>query len=171
MVGVFLFQGTHILIDMDNKEKRGKGRPQKTMEALVHRGIVPETWKEDILELGRRGKNKIHYANYLGITRNTMYKIMDREPDFLHTINTALELSQIWWIDKVGQAYEQDKSQKFNAQLWKYMMENTFRKDWKTEQNIDITSKGDKINPDNNIIVEIIRPKEEDEDTSDGVIR
>ena len=153
---------------MDNQEKRGKGRPRKTMEALVSRGFVPETWKEDILNLGRRGKNKIHYANYLGISRDLMYTIMDRDADFAGTINRAIELSQIWWIDKVGEAYEEDKSQKFNAQLWKYMMENTFRKDWKTEQNIDITSKGDKINPDNNIVIEIIKPK--DEDTSDGTI-
>jgi hypothetical protein len=153
---------------MDNQEKRGKGRPRKTMEALVSRGVVPSTWKEDILELGRRGKNKIHYANYLGISRELMYRIMERDFDFLGTINRALELSQIWWIDKVGEAYEQDKSQKFNAQLWKYMMENTFRKDWKTEQNIDITSKGDKINPDNNIVVEIVRTKKEDEDTGDN---
>jgi hypothetical protein len=146
-----------------SKNKNPKGRPRKTMEALVHRGLVPETWKEDILELGRRGKNKIHYANYLGIHRDLMYRIMDRDADFSSTINKALQLSQIWWIDKVGEAYEQDKSQKFNAQLWKYMMENTFRKDWKTESSIDLTSGGEKINPDNNIIVEIIQPKKLDE--------
>jgi hypothetical protein len=92
-----------------------------------------------------------------------MYRIMDRDADFSSTINKALQLSQIWWIDKVGEAYEQDKSQKFNAQLWKYMMENTFRKDWKTESSIDLTSGGEKINPDNNIIVEIIQPKKLDE--------
>jgi hypothetical protein len=152
---------------MNNEEKRGKGRPRKTIEALVGRGLIPSTWKEDILGLGRRGKNKLHFANYLGITRNTMYKIMDRDQDFLHTINEALELSQMWWVDKVGEAYEEDKSQKFNAQLWKHYMANVYRDDWK-EQSIDITSKGDKINPDNNIIVEIIRPKEEDEDTGDN---
>jgi len=85
---------------MDNQEKKGRGRPRKTMEALVHRGLIPETWKDDILSLGRRGKNKLHFANYLGITRNTLYRIMERDPDFLHTINTALELSQMWWLIK-----------------------------------------------------------------------
>jgi len=152
---------------MDNQEKKGRGRPRKTMEALVHRGLIPETWKDDILSLGRRGKNKLHFANYLGITRNTLYRIMERDPDFLHTINTALELSQMWWVDKVGEAYEEDKSQKFNAQLWKHYMANVYRDDWK-EQSIDITSKGDKINPDNNIVVEIIRPKEDNEDTDNS---
>jgi hypothetical protein len=146
-----------------SKNKNPKGRPRKTMEALVSRGLIPETWREDILQLGREGKNKLHYANYLGISRDLMYRIMDRDADFSSTINKALQLSQIWWIDKVGEAYEQDKSQKFNAQLWKYMMENTFRKDWKTESSIDLTSGGEKINPDNNIIVEIIQPKKLDE--------
>jgi hypothetical protein len=152
------------------EHNKGKmGRPRKTMEALVHRGLVPETWKEDILELGRRGKNKIHYANYLGIHRDLMYRIMDRDADFSSTINKALQLSQIWWIDKVGEAYEQDKSQKFNAQLWKYMMENTFRKDWRpAEQQIDITTGGDKLhNPDNKIIVDIVLPKKDEEENNE----
>ena len=42
-------------------------------------------------------------------------------------------------------------------------MENVYRKDWKTESSIDLTSGGEKINPDNNIIVEIIQPKKLDE--------
>jgi len=151
------------------EEKRGKGRPRKTMEALVKRGLVPETWREDIIQLGREGKNKLHFANFLGITRNTLYKIQDRDPDFLHTINYALELSQEWWVGKVREGFENNTSGKMNATLWKYYMENVYRKDWRpAEQQIDITTGGDKLhNPDNNIIVEIIQPKKEtDEDTS-----
>lgn len=146
---------------MDNQEKRGRGRPRyTTMEALVHRGKVPATWKEDILDLGRRGKNKLHFANYLDMSRDTLYKIINRDPDFADTINKALRLSEMWWVEKVSEAYEQDKSNKFNAQLWKYYMANVYRDAWKgEEQTIDITSKGEKINPDNNIIVEIIKPK------------
>jgi hypothetical protein len=146
-----------------SKNKNPKGRPRKTMEALVSRGLIPETWKEDILQLGREGKNKLHFANFLGITRNTLYKIQDRDPDFLHTINLALEYSQEWWINKVREGFENDRSGKMNATLWKYYMENVYRKDWKTESSIDLTSGGEKINPDNNIIVEIIQPKKLDE--------
>jgi len=147
------------------KEKQPVGRPRyTTMEALVHRGKVLPTWKEDILELGSRGKNKLHFANYLNMSRDTLYKLMVRDPQFTDTINKALQLSEMWWVNKVSEAYEEDKSNKFNAQLWKYYMENVYRKDWKTEQNIDITSKGEKINPDNNIIVEIIKPKDETEE-------
>jgi len=146
-------------------EKRPKGRPRKTIEALVWRGMIPETWREDILQMGREGKNKLHFANFLGITRDLMYRLIDRDPEFAGTIKLALEYSQQWWVDKVREGFENDKSGKMNAQLWKYYVENVYRQDWKTEQNIDITSGGDKINnPDNKIIVDIILPKKDDED-------
>ena len=146
-------------------EKRERGRPRKTIEALVSRGIIPTTWKEDILDLGAQGKNKIHYTNYLGISRDLMYRIMDRDPDFAGTIKAALNLSQEWWVNKVREGFEKEASNKMNAQLWRYMMENTFREDWKTEQSIDLTSGGEKITPDNKIIVDIILPKKDDEPT------
>jgi hypothetical protein len=143
-------------------EKKPNGRPRKTIEALVSRGIIPTTWKEDILQMGREGKNKLHFANYLGITRNTLYKIMDRDKEFLHTIRLSLEYSQEWWINKVREGFENDKSNKMNAQLWKYYVENVYRKDWKTEQTIDLLSGGEKITTDNNIIVDIVFPKKDE---------
>jgi hypothetical protein len=146
------------------EQNKPKGRPRKTIEALVSRGIIPSTWKEDILQMGREGKNKLHFANFLGITRNTLYKIMDRDKEFLHTIRLSLEYSQEWWVNKVREGFENDKTNKMNAQLWKYYVSNVYRDDWKTEQSIDITSGGDKINPDNKIIVDIVLPKKEEDD-------
>ena len=145
-------------------EKKPNGRPRKTLEALIWRGIIPTTWKEDILQMGREGKNKLHFANYLGITRDLLYRLMDREQDFSGTIKLALEYSQEWWVNKVREGFENDKSNKMNAQLWKHYMANVYRDDWKTEQSIDITSGGDKINPDNKIIVDIVLPKKEEDD-------
>jgi len=119
-------------------EKKPKGRPRKTIEALVWRGIIPTTWKEDILQMGREGKNKLHFANYLGISRDLLYTLMEREPDFSGTIKLALEYSQEWWVNKVREGFENDKSNKMNAQLWKYYVENVYRNDWKpAEQQID----------------------------------
>jgi hypothetical protein len=147
-------------------EKRPKGRPRKTIEALVWRGLIPETWKDDILQMGREGKNKLHFANHLGITRDLMYRLMDRDQDFSGTIKLALEYSQEWWINKVREGFDKDKSNKMNAQLWRHYMANVYRDDWKTEQTIDITTGGDKINnPDNKIIVDIVLPKKDDEPT------
>ena len=145
------------------QNKRPNGRPRKTIEALVSRGVIPATWKEDILQMGREGKNKLHFANHLGITRDLLYRIMDRDPNFSGTIKLALEYSQEWWVNKVREGFENDKSNKMNAQLWKYYVENVYRKDWKpAEQQIDITSGGEKINPDNNIIVDIVLPKKDE---------
>jgi|688.fasta_scaffold327678_4 hypothetical protein len=150
-------------------EKRGRGRPKyTTLQALVHRGKVPATWKEDIIALGERGRNKLHFANYLKMSRDTLYKLIDRDKDFADTIKLALELSQQWWIDKGIEAFEEGKSKNLNGVFWKYYMENVYRKDWRpAEQSIDITSGGEKIT-DNKIIVDIIPPKviEPDEDTS-----
>jgi len=151
------------------EEKRGKGRPRKTIEALVHRGIIPNTWKEDILQMGRDGKNKLHFANHLGITRDLMYRLMDRDQDFSGTIHLALEYSQQWWVDKIRDGFENDKSSKMNAQLWKYYVENVYRKDWRpAEQQIDITTGGEKLNnPDNKIIVDIVLPKKDEEENNE----
>lgn len=162
-MGVFLFRGTHIFIDMSNQEKRGRGRPKyTTMDALVHRGKVLPTWKEDIIQMGNEGKNKTYFINYLGISRETFYRIMERDPIFLDTIKKAMGLSEMWWVERLRVGFNNETSGKVNATLWKYYMENVYRDSWKTEQNIDITSKGDKISPDNNIIVEIVKPKEDD---------
>jgi hypothetical protein len=144
------------------EQKKVMGRPRySTMEVLVARGKAPATWKEDILDLGERGKNKIHYANYLNISRDTLYKIMDRDPNFADTIKRALDLSQQWWIDRVGESFEEGKSQKVNAMLWRYMMENTFRKDWRpAKEELDITTNGQAIT-DNSIVVEIVKEKKD----------
>jgi hypothetical protein len=150
-------------------EKNKGGRPKyTTLEALVHRGKVPSSWKQDIIALGERGRNKLHFANYLKISRDTMYKLMDRDKEFSDTIKLALDLSQQWWIDKGIEAFEEGKSKNLNGLFWKYYMENVYRQDWKpSEQSIDITSGGEKIS-DNRIIVDIIPPKvieDTDEDT------
>jgi hypothetical protein len=94
-----------------------------------------------------------------------MYRIMERDQDFSSTINRAMEYSQEWWVNKVKEGFENDKSSKMNAQLWKYYVENVYRKDWKSEQSIDLTSGGEKITPDNKIIVDIVLPKKDDEPT------
>jgi hypothetical protein len=141
-------------------EKNKGGRPKyTTLEALVHRGKVPSSWKQDIIALGSRGRNKLHFANYLKISRDTMYKLMDRDKEFSDTIKLALDLSQQWWIDKGIEAFEEGKSKNLNGVFWKYYMENVYRQDWRpAEQQIDITSGGEKIS-DNKIIVDIIPPK------------
>ena len=145
------------------QERRGKGRPRKTMEALVSRGIVPKTWKEDILEMGRRGKNKIHYANYLGITRDLMYRIMDRDPDFSGTINKALQYAEEWFISKAEQEWDLNGGKNVNTTFMKYYLQNVYRNSGWVDRT-DITTDNKPLTSDNQIQIEIIKPKEDDED-------
>ena len=152
---------------MDNQEKKGIGRPRKTMEALVRRGIIPETWKEDILELGRRGKNKIHYANYLGIHRDLMYRIIDRDPEFSSTINRALQYSEEWFLTKALDAWEENTGKNVNTNFMKYYLQNTFRDSGWVDRT-DITTDNKPLTTDNQIEIQIIKPKEQDEDTDNN---
>ena len=150
------------------EENRGKGRPRKTMEALVSRGIVPDTWREDILELGRQGKNKIHFANYLNMNRDLMYRIMERDPDFSSTIKKAIQYSEDWFISKAIEAWGKDGAKNINTTFMKYFLQNTYRDSGWVDRT-DITTDNQPITPtDNKIIVDIVLPKkadEEDEDT------
>jgi len=139
------------------------GRKKFTVELLVKRGIFPETWKEDIIELGKQGKNKIYFANYLNIGRDTLYKLMDRDKKFNDTIRLALQLSQQWWIEKLRDNFDKDKSGKMNSTLYKFYMMNVYRDDYRSEQQIDITSKGEKLESTKELKIEIIDPQAEKE--------
>lgn len=146
-------------------ENRGKGRPRKTMEALVSRGIIPTTWREDILQMGREGKNKIHFANYLNISREMMYRIMERDPDFFGTIKKAIQYSEDWFVSKALTEWGKDGAKSINTTFMKYFLQNTYRDSGWVDRT-DITTDNQPITPkDNKIIVDIIFPKKDDEDT------
>lgn len=149
-------------------EKNPIGRPRyNTLEALVHRGKVPADWKEVILEMGKKGKNKIHFSNYLGLGRKTFYKLLDRDPIFRRTIDLAIEYSEEWFISKAEEAWETNTGKNINTQFMKYYLQNVYRHtDWSDKQEVDITSGGDKLNQDNQIIVDIVLPKKTDEDNN-----
>ena len=149
-------------------EKKPNGRPRKTIEALVSRGIIPSTWKEDILQMGREGKNKIHFANYLGISRDLLYTIMERDQDFSGTIKKAIQYSEDWFVSKAIDAWGKDGAKNINTTFMKYFLQNTYRDSGWVDRT-DITTDNKPITPpDNNIIVDIIFPKkaEDNEDTS-----
>lgn len=134
------------------------------LDWLVERGKVLPTWKEDILMLGSQGKNKTNFANYLNISRDVMYKLMKRDPEFNKTINKAMELSEEWWVEKARVAWEEGTSQKLNATFFKYFMSNIYRDNWRV--NVDITTDGDKLKQDDKIKIEIIKPIVDEEDNN-----
>lgn len=148
------------------EEKNPPYRPiYVNLQWLVDKGKVPPTWEEDILNLGRQGKNKTDFANYLNIGRQTMYRLFDRDPKFKKTIDKAMELSEAWWVEKARQAWEDGTSQKLNANFFKYYMSNIYRDNWRV--NVDITTDGDKIKQDEKIKIEIIKPVIDEDDNED----
>lgn len=148
------------------EEKNPPNRPAYVnLQWLVDKGKVLPTWEEDILELGRTGKNKTDFANYLNISRDVMYRLFDRDPKFKKTINKAMELSEAWWVEKARQSWEDGTSQKLNANFFKYYMSNIYRDNWRV--NVDITTDGDKIKQDEKIKIEIIKPIVDEEDKED----
>jgi hypothetical protein len=59
------------------------------------------------------------------------------------------------------------KSKDINSNLWSLVMRNKFKEDWSDRKEMDVTTQGEKIKNDNDIIVKVIPPKDTDGDTDD----
>lgn len=139
------------------------GRKPFDVELLVERGVFPENWKEVILDLGRQGKNKLDYAIELNISRNTLYRLMERSEEFMSTINQALALSEKWFIDVAVKRWGEDGAKGLNTTFMKYYLQNVYRdSDWRDETHVDVKTDGEKINNINEIKVDIIKPKDDE---------
>jgi hypothetical protein len=150
---------------MNMEEPKKVGRPKyTTMEALVHRGKVPASWREDIIELGRLGKTQVHIVNYMGISWETYKRLQERDPKFLEVVNMAISLSEQWWIDIAANMWTNGQAKNINSQHWSLMMRNLFRERWSDRRDYDVKTDGKPITTDNNIIVEIVAPKKEEKD-------
>jgi len=146
------------------------GRKAYTSELLVERGIFPEDWEERLYEVARQGKGKMYYATELGIYRDTLYSLIERDEKFKKVIKRCMELSEQWWVNKVIDSFENENSQRLNTNLWKYMVQNQFRDSGWVDRT-DITTNGEAINSDNEIKIEIIKPNNNNEEngtTSDS---
>lgn len=141
------------------------GRKPFTIELLVQRGIFPSDWVEKLLEIGRNGGNRTDMLLLLNVSRDTFYRLMERSPKFLDTVNTSMEYSEQWWYNIAKREWITGNSKSINSNHWSLIMRNQFKDRWSDRKEHDITSMGEKINPDNNIVVEVIRPKEDDTKT------
>ena len=67
------------------------GRPKKKLSDL------PNGWELRLLEMGREGMLDVDARVYLGISKDTFYRLLDEEPNFSEAVNAMREASHTWW--------------------------------------------------------------------------
>jgi hypothetical protein len=103
----------------------------------VPSGYKPE-YCERVIELGREGKSKAYMCAALGITRPTLAKWADKNPEFNDALELASLLSQQWWED-AGQVGMVGKT--IDAAIWSRSMSARFRDDWADTRRVETTGK------------------------------
>lgn len=142
------------------------GRPKKyIIKKLVESGRWSENWKEELYQLGREGKTKVHIMNYFDLSRRGYYQLINDDMEFRDAVQKAMELSQEWWVNIAQKRWIEGTEKNINSNHWSLMMRNIFKEDWSDRKDIDVTTQGDKLKNDNDIVVKIIPPKDINGDT------
>jgi hypothetical protein len=132
-------------------EKKGRGRPR------IENTINP-MWKEIMLEAGKKGEHITKFLIDLGISWDSHYALLNRNKEYSKAFQEYQTLCEQWWFNRAHTAMEDTEGAGFNTRLWQVIMTNKFKNNWKSERQIDITTKGDKIEPAKEPIqIEIIR--------------
>lgn len=149
-------------MEEEQNKKRGPGRPR------VEDRMIPE-WYNIVIDAGKNGKHITDFLITLGISWDTHHALLKRNKRYSEAFNEYNKLCEQWWYNKAHEAIASGESNKFNQRLWTIIMKNKFKGNWQDENKVDITTKGDKLNPtDNTIQVEIIRKTLGDENTQQG---
>lgn len=143
------------------------GRPRIRIEDLVEKGLWPEDWKEVILQMGREGAQHTHIMERFDLARETYYKLINRDTEFRDTVKKAQIYAQNYWLKFMEESFIKGDSKSINSNLWSLVMRNKFKEDWSEKKEIDVTTQGEKLKNDNDIVVKIIPPKDIDGDTDD----
>ena len=143
------------------------GRPKIRIEDLVEKGLWPEDWKEVILQMGREGSQHTHIMERFDLTRDTYYKLINRDKEFADTVKKAQTYAQNYWVKFAQDAFVKGESKSINSNLFSLIMRNRFKEDWSEKQYIDHSTNGEKIT-NNDIVVKIIPPKEDDKEVNDN---
>jgi hypothetical protein len=132
------------------------GRPKKKLSDL------PNGWELRLLEMGREGMLDVDARVYLGISKDTFYRLLDEEPNFSEAVNAMREASHTWWASIPRKGFKDGTSKNLNSNLYSLVMRNKFGDEWNTEKKVDITSGGEKIEGTKKYEIEIIKKTIED---------
>jgi hypothetical protein len=105
--------------------------------------VLPDGWKETLLDLGRKGKSKLHMSVALGMSRTHFQDLEKENSEFMVAVKEACDLSQLWWED-AGQLgmYVGDKENAVNPAIYNFRMSALFGWSAKTESKNDHTTNG-----------------------------
>lgn len=124
------------------------GRPKKTLDDL------PDGWKDIMLKIAGEGGSEVEIRVALGcISDDLWYRFIDEEPEFSRTVSTCKLICQSWW-EKTGRAglFMGGKDNPFNSTVYTFNMKNRFSWADKQETKQDITSNGETLNLNVNLI-------------------
>ena len=132
------------------EEKKGPGRPR------LETTMDPE-WYKIIIDAGKKGHHITRFLKELGISWEGHYTLLNRNKKYYEAFMEYQKLCEEWWYNIAHEAMVQDGGQKFNSRLWQIIVKNKFKENWKDNNEIDITSKGESINSKSPIQIEVIR--------------
>lgn len=92
---------------------------------------------QQVIEYGKEGMSKMEMCLELNICKQTLYNWCDEYPEFLDSLNKAIDYSQAWWEMK-GRKATFD-SEGFNATSYIFNMKNRFKEDWSDTSNNNIS--------------------------------
>lgn len=132
------------------EEKRKPGRPK-----LEHT-MTPE-WYNIIIDAGKNGHHITRFLKELGISWEGHYSLLNRNKKYYEAFNEYQKLCEEWWYNIAQDAMVQDGGSRFNSRLWQIIVKNKFKDNWKDDKQIDITTKGETINQNTPVQIEILR--------------
>ena len=139
-----------------SENKKPVGRPR--IETYLN-----PMWKDIILQCGREGKHVTEFLVQLGISWDGHHALIKRNKAYSEAVQEYQKLCENYWYEMARKNMEKNGGNGFNSRLWSLIMRNKFGNNWNESTKVDVTTNGEQINKDNNIVVEIIKPKDEDD--------
>lgn len=115
---------------MEAQDEAIMGRPRYTTEDFG------EDWQERVKSLASEGGSLTEIAVELGISRETLYDMLDRDKGFSDTIKECKLLSEVWWE---RQGRENLENKEFQYVGWYMNMKNRFG--WKDRTDVTTDDK------------------------------
>jgi hypothetical protein len=106
----------------------GPGRPEITLQDL------PQGWQDIIIDNMSNGASFDEISCLMGVSDDTLRKMMKNHPELLGTIKRGKQLSKAWWM-RVGRTQLFNKEFSFTG--WYMNMKNRFG--WTDKQDLDVT--------------------------------